>query len=208
MHIMAQVQNLASQYDRVAGGWGDKMRTLGYSDAYLGFLASGPRARAVDHVCDVGCGTGAFAEAWMGIYGAAANVTLMDPSELMLDRAAAALMRRGGDVATVQAGIEGFRPTGPFDHLLMAHVIEHVPDPTAALRQLRGWVTPGARLWLVVSKPHWCNAIIWLQWRHRAFQEVEVTAVLQDTGWRLEDTYAFPSGPPSRTSRGYLATAI
>lgn len=202
---MTQAQPLASQYDRVANGWGDKMRALGYTDAYLGFLASGARAQPGDRVCDVGCGTGAFAQAWAGIYGPSSRLTLMDPSAQMLARAQSALR---GEALAVQAGIETFQPKAAFDHLLMAHVIEHVPDPTAALRQLRDWVQPGARLWLVVSKPHWCNAIIWVQWRHRAFREDEVARCLEDAGWRLEETYAFPSGPPSRTSRGYAAVAV
>lgn len=206
---MADTASLTHQYDRASDRWGDKMRMLGYADGYLGFLTgAGLRAGAADMVYDIGCGTGAFAEAWSAIYGPCADITLVDPSAPMLKRAEAALHRRGGRVAKVQADIEEFRPTTPPDHLLMAHVIEHVPDPAAALATLRGWVRPGAKLWLVLSKPHWCNAIIWLQWRHRTFEAQQAGDLLEDAGWRLETTYAFPSGPPSRTSRGYVATAI
>lgn len=205
---MTDTGHLVPRYDRAASGWGDKMRALGYADAYLGFLSAGERADPTDRVCDVGCGTGAFAEAWLGIYGPQSPMTLLEPSATMLARAKTAVSQRATQVEAVQSGIADFQPSAPFDHLLMAHVIEHIADPTAALRRIRTWAKPGGRLWLAVSKPHWCNTIIWMQWRHRAFREDAVAAILADAGWRLDYTYAFPSGPPSRTSRGYAATAI
>ncbi len=206
---MADTASLTQQYDRAANTWGDKIRLLGYADGYLGFLTgTGLRANASDRVCDVGCGTGAFADGWRAIYGPEADITLLDPSAPMLDRAETALIRRGGTASKVQSGIDDFCPDQPFEHLLMAHVIEHVADPHAALATLRSWVAPGAKLWLVLSKPHWCNAIIWLQWRHRTFEIPETERLLAAAGWRLDQTYAFPSGPPSRTSRGFLATAV
>jgi len=123
----------------------------------------------------------------------------------MRDQAAGALARRGAQADCHATAIGALRPSAPFDHLLLAHVIEHVPDPVAALRHLRGLVTPDGRLWLVVSKPHWCNAIIWLHWRHRACRAAEIAECLAAAGWHLEATRAFPSGPPSRTSQGYSA---
>jgi 2-polyprenyl-3-methyl-5-hydroxy-6-metoxy-1,4-benzoquinol methylase len=202
-------QSLTERYDRAAGGWGDKMRTLGYYDGYLGFLSSPvPRPDPNGTVLDVGCGSGSFAEAWVAMHGTTSSVTLLDPSRPMLNRAAASLGRRGVSARSVSGTLEDFAETAQFDHLLAAHVIEHCPDPKAALHQMRHLAQPGGTLWLVASKPHWCNAIIWVQWRHRTFQDAEIAALLSESGWSLHDTYAFPSGPPSRTSRGYLARAI
>lgn len=205
---MATANDLNLQYDRASVSWGDKMRVLGYADAYLGFLAHDAiRAAPGDRVCDVGCGTGAFAQAWVGINGPTGDVTLLDPSRQMCARAKAVLAERGAAAEAIAKGLDDFTPDLPFDHLLIAHVLEHVADPVTALKRLRGWVTPGAKLKLVASKPHWCNAIIWFQWRHRAFRKEEMASLLAEAGWRLDETYAFPSGPPSRTSRGYSATA-
>jgi len=104
--------------------------------------------------------------------------------------------------------LDAYRPRMRFDSVLVAHVLEHCADPAATLRQMRDLADPGALLWLVVSKPHWCNAIIWFQWRHRAYRPSEVADLLAQSGWALDMEYAFPAGPPSRTSRGYLARAI
>ncbi len=201
--------DLSLKYDRAAPGWGDKMRLLGYHDAYLGFLASQTfRAPPGNSVLDIGCGTGAFADAWAAIHGPEQDVTLLDPSEQMLSRAATLLERRGITPKLNASLLEAYRPDAPHHCLLAAHVIEHVTDPVQALREMRALCRADGRLWLVVSKPHWCNAIIWFQWRHRAYRPEKVAGYLAESGWHLEAEYAFPSGPPSRTSRGYLARAI
>ena len=195
-----------NDYDVVAPRWGDKMRALGYYDGYLGFLSELQRHLSGDlRVIDVGAGTGSFAEAWVAINGAPRELVLLEPSSAMLERGQAALRRRGTEPALVKALLGGVQ-LGPSDEVLAAHVIEHCPDPLLALRQMRDLLHPGGRLHLVVSKPHWCNAIIWLKWRHRTFQEAEILTLIKKAGFDIEKVYCFPSGPPSRTSRGIVAT--
>lgn len=199
---------LTHRYDAASALWADKMRLLGYYDGYLGFLSHWtPKASDGGHgsnVADIGAGTGAMAEAWVAVRGAPQTLTLLDPSAPMLDRAALALARR--EVAPVlrpeplRAGV-----LPPQDVLLAAHVIEHFDDPVAVLQDMASLLRPGGRLYLVVSKPHWCNAIIWLQWRHRTYRPATIRDLLEGAGYSLEAEYAFPSGPPSRTSHGYVA---
>lgn len=198
--------HLNRKYDTAAPGWSDKMRLLGYFDAYLGFLSADPSADLGHNALDVGCGTGAFAEA-RAVIRPAGRVTLLEPSGKMLQKAESALSARGATVEAAQTRLQDFNTSGPFDCLLAAHVLEHCSDPVLALRQMRAWASPGATLWLVVSKPHWCNAIIWLQWRHRSFRPSAVAGMLQASGWDLQSQHSFPTGPPSRTSRGYRAVA-
>ncbi|WP_237212393.1 class I SAM-dependent methyltransferase [Ruegeria lacuscaerulensis] len=197
--------NITSRYETAAPRWRDKMRALGYYEGYLGFL-SAPRSRPSPevHVIDIGAGTGSFAEAWVAIYGSPRKLTLLDPSAAMLERGQSALRAREVEPHLVPAML-GDTTLEPADVALAAHVIEHCDDPLVALTQVRDLLCPGGRLHLVVSKPHWCNAIIWLQWRHRTFSENEITALLQTAGFNLERTYSFPSGPPSRTSLGIVA---
>ena len=199
--------DLTARYDTAAPAWGDKMRALGYFDGYLGFLSeSGYRAPEGATVLDVGAGTAAFAEAWIAIQGPHQQVTLLEPSPRMAERGAARLAARGVAADLAVETLEGFAEGPRFDVLLAAHVIEH-GEAAAMLGAMRRLAKPGARLWLVVSKPHWCNAIIWFQWRHRTYQPDVLSAMLEASGWALTSCYAFNSGPPSRTSRGYMCRA-
>ncbi len=74
---------LDQKYDHAAPGWADKMRLLGYFDAYLGFLSSDPQAELGRNALDIGCGTGAFAEA-RAVIRREGYVTLLEPSARML----------------------------------------------------------------------------------------------------------------------------
>ena len=200
--------DLSKRYDAVSDAWADKMRVLGYYDGYLGFLSHWQSAgQSAARVADIGTGTGAMAEAWVAINGAPGTLTLVDPAPAMLARASAMLQRRSVAPLTVAAPLSA-QVVAPQDHLLAAHVIEHVADPGQALRDMRRLVVDGGRLWLVASRPHWCNVLIWLKWRHRTFRPEQITELLTDAGFALEETYGFPSGPPSRTSTGYVARAI
>lgn len=198
-----------ARYDAAAPRWHDKMRALGYYDAYLGFLsAPGMAPCANARVMDVGAGTGAFAEAWVAVHGQPSCMTLVDPSQPMLQRAAASLARRGVDADVRVATLEDVEVQAPYDEILAAHLIEHFEDPAPVLLRLRACLRPGGLLRLVVSKPHWCNAIIWFQWRHRSYRREHIQSVLETGGWDYLEDYSFPAGPPSRTSRGYLARRI
>jgi len=157
-----------------------------------------------DQVIDIGAGTGALAEAWVAVHGAPKTLVLLDPRAGMLDRAEAALAARQVTTERVQ-GLVGDAPKGPFDEVLAAHVIEHCPDPREALVQMAALLRPGGRLRLVMSKPHWCNVIIWLQWRHRTFSPSEIAGLVSAAGLEVEGQYVFPAGPPSRTSMGIVA---
>ncbi len=207
MQNTSSSEKLDQKYDAAAPGWADKMRLLGYFDAYLGFLSTGSAGDLGRNALDVGCGTGAFAEA-RAVIQSEGRVTLMEPADKMLRQAEVALSQRGVAAKTVQSRLEDYQSAEPFDCILAAHILEHCEDPINALRHMRRLAIPDAKLWLVVSKPHWCNAIIWFQWRHRSYWPQKVAEMLRDSGWVLEMEHRFPAGPPSRTSRGYLARAL
>ncbi len=56
---------------------------------------------------------------------------------------------RGIAIADV-ATLEESHWQSEFDHITLAHVLEHVPDPAALLRRLHGWLKPGGTLYLEV----------------------------------------------------------
>ncbi len=91
-------------------------------------------------VLDVGCAAGYFLsvmqeEGW--------QVTGLEPSEPIRREAEAALGRE-----RVRAGLLGEveLPPASFDLVTLWDVLEHIPDPVAALCQVRGLLAPGGRL--------------------------------------------------------------
>ncbi len=193
--------DLALKYDRAAPSWDRKISRLGYHVAYAGFLRG--RVTAVGRVLDVGAGTGAFALAWIA-EGGSADLTLLDCSPAMLATARAGLEARGVMADLAFARLEDFDPGIRYAAILAAHAIEHCADPAWAVGRLASWLQPGGHLYLAVSRPHWCNWLIWLRFRHRWFSSGQVRAMARAAGLRHRHTCAFDRGPPSRTSLAYV----
>ncbi|MFT5115731.1 MAG: ubiquinone/menaquinone biosynthesis C-methylase UbiE [Parasphingorhabdus sp.] len=146
-------QYLTPRYDSAAPRWGDKMRTLGYYDSYLGFLSAQQRLSPHQNlVVDVGSGTCTFAEAWVAIHGSPKKLTLIESSAAMLRRGMDALRARGVDATGVQAPF-GDVALEEADAVLAAHVIEHFPNPLKALQQMYDLLRPGGKLHLASAHP-------------------------------------------------------
>ncbi|WP_254445987.1 class I SAM-dependent methyltransferase [Ruegeria sp. HKCCD7255] len=96
---------LDRKYDAAAAGWSDKMRLLGYFDAYLGFLSSDPSAPLGQNALDIGCGTGAFAEARAVIH-SSGRISLLEPSAAMLTQAQKSLSARGASAEAIPERLE------------------------------------------------------------------------------------------------------
>ena len=60
------------------------------------------------------------------------------------------IRKRHAGVDVVHALFEDYRPTEPYDRLLALHVLEHVDDPVALARHLRGWLAPQGEIVVVV----------------------------------------------------------
>ncbi|WP_162009677.1 class I SAM-dependent methyltransferase [Methylocystis heyeri] len=88
---------------------------------------------------------------------------------------AAALRRRGADVFVVEPfGVDYLTGRGfkayrfledipaefTFDGITSLEVVEHLPDPTAALRQLSARLTPGGWLFVTTPNPEGLNAAV------------------------------------------------
>jgi demethylmenaquinone methyltransferase/2-methoxy-6-polyprenyl-1,4-benzoquinol methylase len=159
---------LTARYDIAAPGWSHKLRALGYDRAYRKFVR--PWVLRQGAVLDVGTGTGSFARAWVEA-GGSTDLTLLDLSPQMLRQAGQEMAAAGLACRLVLSDLDHLAPDRCFDAILAAHAMEHCLDPLAALRQLSDWLCPGGRLLLVVSRPHWCNVLIWLRFRHRWFAE-------------------------------------
>lgn len=124
-----RLARLASRWPGLAGA------------ARLELMGVGARERGA--VLDVGCGSGSFLRRMRSL-GWAVSGTEPDPH-------AAAAARAGG--IEVICGYPADLPAERvFDLVTLSHVIEHVPDPVALLRDCRARLSPGGRL--VVTTPN------------------------------------------------------
>lgn len=194
---------LALRYERASNDWHKKVARLGYPAAYRHLVAHAGLNRRPGRILDAGCGTGAFALA-LHQMSPPLQIDLLDLSGAMRRVARQNLRRVGGaEGATYSSLLSDDLEKGAYDVILAAHIIEHLDDPIDALSVMAGAIAPGGTLLLAVSKPHWCTALIRVIWGHKAFREDTVLGWANKVG--LKGTpVPFPSGPPSRTSMGYV----
>lgn len=201
-------KHLSDLYDAMADNWQTTIDRLGYGAAYAGFFAGlGP----LEHrrIADLGTGTGAFAAAYLNACARRPETCLLlDTSAPMLDIAVPQIARLGVAPDSVVTPVGAGTPSpGSCDALLAAHVIEHTSDPAQTLTWCRERLCPGGTLYLAVSRPHWCTALLRWKWGHRAFRPTTMQSMLRTVGFTSVRHVPFRTGPPSRTSACYIATA-
>jgi 2-polyprenyl-3-methyl-5-hydroxy-6-metoxy-1,4-benzoquinol methylase len=201
---------LRSRYGKVAAKWHKIVLRLGYLDAYGGFVAAvcqwrqGSDQPSTVSVLDIGSGTGGFALALARQLKGQREIHLLDVSPAMLAEAQSNLAVEGIAARTIQGDLSAVSGmAGTYDVICAAHVIEHFAELDRGLRDMASLLKPGGQLLLVVSKPHWCNRLVWLRWRHKVYAESEILSALQRAGFSGVVAYRFPQGPPSRTSLGF-----
>jgi len=193
--------DIVEKYDRAAKAWDQRIARAGYKNAYEGFL--GAHINHAGPTLDAGTGTGAFAHAWIGA-GGSHDLTLLDPAEKMLSIAKSKLSKADFTPKTIQCRIDDYQPSQKFSTILAAHVVEQCQKPKTAFENLASWLDEDGKLILVISKPHWCNWIIWLRFRHKWFNPAQVKDLVKNADLTHIHTHKFLAGPPSRTSFGYV----
>ncbi len=152
---------------------------------------------------DFGCGTGGLAAA---LAEKGACVTGVDLSSDSIDFAR--LIFPNITFQTAQDDLANI--TGPFDLIVMSHVLEHVPDPPALLARLRTLAPPGGRIYIEVP---WADATTWAgdarAWRNIEhlweFNKMSLARLLTNAGVediRIADTVELTNG-----TEGYLAAS-
>ncbi len=104
-------------------------------DGDIGFHLRQGRGRLLDVGCNEGRGLAIYAYNGFQSEGLEIN-----------ERAAAMAREKGFPVHTIP--LAQFTPKEPFDVVVLANVLEHVPDPLGLLSQVRRVLRPGGQVWL------------------------------------------------------------
>lgn len=206
------VDALRSRYGRVAAKWHKIVLRLGYLDAYGSFVAAVfQRKQITDQsstvkILDIGSGTGGFALALARHLKGQSEIDLLDVAAAMLVEAQSNLAAEGIAATSIQGDLSAMSGVADaYDVICAAHVIEHFDDLGTGLRDMARLLKPGGQLLLVVSKPHWCNRLVWLRWRHKVYAEAEIRSALESADFSGAIAFRFARGAPSRTSLGFAA---
>jgi SAM-dependent methyltransferase len=96
-----------------------------------------------EHVIELGYGEGVTVSRLAPLAG---RYTVVEGAHSLVD----VMRTTHPEVEVVHALFEDYVPESPCDRLFALHVLEHVDDPVALARHLRGWLKPGGELVVVV----------------------------------------------------------
>ncbi len=99
---------------------------------------------AADRVLEMGFGEGNITRS---LIASGRHVTTIEGARVLYDKLVAEF---GSSITAAHSLFEDYRPDRPFDAVVASHVLEHVDDPVALLKHMRGWIAPGGRLIVVV----------------------------------------------------------
>lgn len=187
---------LRERYDGYAPAWPRLLDRLGYTDAYAALarilLAAHPGAASPGaRVLDCGAGPAALSLALRAAGARPRAHVLLDLSPAMLAAGAARLKAAGAESIPVQGDIRALPyADGAFDLVMAAHVIEHLPDPLAGLREMCRVLAPGGTLLVLCTRRGLLGALLQLKWRIHLAQRFELRAWLRACG--LARVHAIP----------------
>ncbi len=148
-------------------------------------------ARAGDRIVDVGCGEGGLAEL---LAAAGLHVTGVEPAAYLRERFAARMigLDPGSRVVDGLADRLPFKD-GELERIVMTEVLEHVPDPAAALKEIRRVLKAGGRLCLSVPTSY-TELVFWRlhpsyadnATHERIFTKPELRRLIVQAGFEIE----------------------
>ena len=216
--LLPRRRSLVDQYSAAAPRWHAAVQGLGYLRAYADLISAADarlrrahRSHPTLPALDVGTGTGGFALSLVDWHRTTRSappliLELLDPSTEMLDVAVRNHREQGVEAEATCGDIASLRRSPQRYWLVMcSHALEHTRDAREALATLREVLSPGGMLLLVVSRPHWCTALLQFRWRNNSWSETEVRQLLAAANLSRVSSFRFRNGPPSRTSIGFIA---
>jgi demethylmenaquinone methyltransferase/2-methoxy-6-polyprenyl-1,4-benzoquinol methylase len=165
------VHELVERYDRIAAKWSRLTGRLGYPQAYERLLAEFIREAELTasskplRVLDCGVGTGTFALAFAHEWATPVCMNAVDVSDVMISNARQRLHQAGLEVAFQRADVCALPYSdNQFDLVMAAHVLEHLPDPVVALKEMLRILKPGGWLVACLTRNSILGRYVHLKW--------------------------------------------
>jgi ubiquinone/menaquinone biosynthesis C-methylase UbiE len=183
------IDTLRSLYDASADHWDENLTRLGQLHDYQRLFNSQTVHNCLRHlgqtfhILDCGVGTGAFSLALLDHIDQPAHISGMDISAPMLAHAQENLAPRCTTLDWQRGDIRCLPfADASFDAVVFAHVLEHLPDPIAALREMVRVLKPGAPLIGSVTRKGLGQLLLSLRWHNRGYAAHHLDACLQAAG--------------------------
>lgn len=204
--------NLADRYDRKSGAWHRIIERHRFHHAYRDLMdrvMRQPRYRQTAHELrglDAGIGTGAMSSAFRQQLGRRFRLNGIDISPAMLRQAAVQLGGEDIDITLTGADLTSLPYDDcAFDVVLAAHVVEHLPEPQAALKEMFRVLKPGGILICCITRPSATGAYIQLMWRTHQVARSTAVGWLDDCGFEMVRAFPLQKHTASRRfSIGYV----
>jgi demethylmenaquinone methyltransferase/2-methoxy-6-polyprenyl-1,4-benzoquinol methylase len=180
---------LARSYDRAAPGWSRTLDRLGVPDAYESLIREVLSEEALSvagatlRVLDCGVGTGALSCALARVWPVPFKLDAIDLSPQMLERASRRLRDTGLEATLRQADVRELPyADGAFDLVMAAHMLEHLVDPSVALREMVRVLKPGGLLIACLTRRTPLGMYVHLKWRTHRVTPFQAEGWLHDSG--------------------------
>ena len=177
---------LASRYDLIAADWERTAQRYQLETAYQQplFASGAPDALAgisgEAQVLDCGVGSGSLSMALHRLLADRVNWFGIDSSSEMLNTAEAVTRRAGMAISFKQADVLSIPyADASFDMVMAAHVLEHLPQPDRALKEMVRVLKPGGRLFICMTRRSLFGMLIQMRWRTWAVTEAQGMAWLR-----------------------------
>jgi len=208
---------LTYRYDKKATNWHAFLQHKNYLGCYEYLLKKALKqypahGAGTVQVLDVGSGSGGFSVSLCNVYQqmwphAQLSFELLDISAAMLNEASLLMRQQPFPFKTHCSDVQALTPSDKrYDLILCAHLLEHCSEPLSVLTALRARLSQHGVLVLVMSKPHWCTALLQLIWQHQAYRKDSFVQLLHIAGFGQVSAIDFAKSPPKFTSVGYVAT--
>lgn len=180
-------EDLASRYDAVSASWRRTARRFQLETAYREPLHAcnaetvlahaGSQARVLD--CGIGCGSLSIAlntilPDRIAYYGIDVSGEMLVTADIAMRQTGLSPQLRQADILSIPYADQSF------DFVMAAHVLEHLPEPEQALKEMIRVLKPGGMVFVCMTRRSVFGALIQLRWRTWAITERQGVAWLRD----------------------------